>query len=316
MSKGSTEIIIPLIKTRFSSFSEKGSEAFALWNNTVLTELNVEKSLPRNAIELLDAFFTNDLSFNKTRTITAIIISIPDHDGETIDSELDKWKYNMKFFRVIYWMLCGNPINPFFGFLVSKSELLRLLETPRGIDPNGDKLKEFQSVGITHEYLDQYIEIVNRMEKAGNIKEELAPFFDLTDAGFDNISLNVRLLLFIASIESILVPGVRQEITHQLAERSAIFATEDLEERIILYDMFKKIYNMRSAYIHGESDNISTFKLNTEEYKTSYILRVKFLFPIMRKLFASEDLLEYRQTKTNSKGYYKWNEYFAHQIFK
>jgi len=304
MNDFSNRIVIPLIKTNFGSFESNSKKPFELWDNTVLTQLEID-DFPKEAQNVLDNFFKQGKPF------AAFSITLNNTNTDTIDTAINEWKNQLKYFRFLYWVSCGNPTNPFFGLVINDNRLVRILDTPRGIDPDGYILKDFQSYGITHEFLVEYKETMTRLSSVDSALQKLTPCFELADAGFDSISVNLRLTLFIAAIESLLLPGVASEMTYQLALRTSLMASNTLEERKMLFRKFKKIYGLRSGYIHGELDDITKFKFEGEQLDTAYHLR-KYLFPVFRNFFSSKELIEIRSDKNDS--FRKWNDYFADMI--
>ena len=308
------QIVIPLIKTRFVSYKENKSIPFALWDDTILTELNVDDDLPLEVKHILSSFYRNDLAFCEQNSITSFVIKMENTDQKTIDEKISKWQNRLKYFSVFYWTSCGNPIKPFSGFVISNNEVVATLNTPRGNDPDGYEFGRETSHGITHEFLEQYIVTMRLFTNTPDALNSFAPFFDLASAGFDSSSLNARITLWVSALESLLVPGVINEITHQIAVRAAFLASDELEERKHIYKLFKSIYTLRSKYIHGESDDISEFSFAGSRLNTVYQLKQKFLYPIFRKIFNSKELLEFRSNKSDN--YTLWNNYFENLMFE
>ncbi|MFT6443265.1 MAG: hypothetical protein ACJASM_002825 [Salibacteraceae bacterium] len=300
------QIVIPLIKTRFASFKENNDKPFKLWDSTILTELNVDSDLPTEAKTILSSFSRNDRAFWEQNSITAFVITLENGESKTLIESISNWENQLKYFSVFYWTSCGNPIRPFASFIIHNNKIKDILNTPRGNDPDGYEFGKATSHGITHEFLHEFKTTMALFSKAPGALKSLAPFFDLASAGFDSSSLNTRITLWVSALESLLAPGVSNEIAHQIAVRAAFLASDKLEERKQLYKLFKSIYALRSKYVHGESDDISEFSFESQRLNTIYQLKQKFIYPIFRKIFGSEELLVIRSSKSDN--YAHWND--------
>jgi len=199
------------------------------------------------------------------------------------------------------------------GFVLSNSVLDQTFKTPRGIALDGWQPKEFQSYGITRKFLDEFHNIMAILRRQSALSK-LSAFFNLVDAAFDSHEVNVRLTLFIASLESLLLPGTRQLINKKMYARAPFLISSTEEERKKLEVEFKLIYDLRSQYIHGDSENIERDifeEVNPVRKRTSYGLEQRFLRPIFKKVFHSEELIRKRCLKVSKKkGYKEWNDIF------
>jgi len=93
------------------------------------------------------------------------------------------------------------------------------------------------------------------------------------------------------------------ELAHFMSERLSLYLGNTLQERIEIYKFSKKVYNMRSKYLHGD-DPQKVFK---NEEPSSFVVRIdELLRKAMTKLFINPEILATNDTI---------DDFFLSQIF-
>jgi hypothetical protein len=91
--------------------------------------------------------------------------------------------------------------------------------------------------------------------------------------------LPYRIAAFFTALECILTRDAG-EIAHTVAERVAVLSQISPKERIALYTMIKKYYNIRSRFIHGGRVDLQP---------QVFVEAAQFLDSTLRQLFRTSD---------------------------
>ena len=86
--------------------------------------------------------------------------------------------------------------------------------------------------------------------KSAKIGRKMMAWVYVYHARFIN-ALTIKVLMYITAMEA-LVSTSTAELSHQVAEREAILLSEDVNDRLNIYNEIKKGYGVRSKAAHGE----------------------------------------------------------------
>jgi len=78
-------------------------------------------------------------------------------------------------------------------------------------------------------------------------------------------SMDESIIDFVIVLESLLGIGLSGEISHRISSRAAILLSPTKKERQNYYDAIRYLYDLRSAIVHGEIDEVRVPKGNKKE---------------------------------------------------
>ena len=101
---------------------------------------------------------------------------------------------------------------------------------------------------------------------------------------------NLAFLSLVSCIEALVSTGSGGEITHKICERVAVLLSDDRVRRIEIYKNLKKIYHLRSKFIHGSlraPKGSLGWGVSAQTAKRSYVSLIEFaeLIDICVQLF-------------------------------
>ena len=237
MSASKNHIITPLIRT-----ITEGN--FKLYENVYIKNLQISNFPDDDSQKLIS------LTHKSSDHFAAIHFN---SNSELGRNDLIKHSRDLREIRFVYWLSSGVPLNSSFSIVINNGKAQIIEESSHCFDPAA-KMDEKSNYGIGKENIVYFKRLKKRMIKVEKLNHVLSPFFELTDLAFSSPSENSRIALFVSAIESILLPGVTTEITYQIALRSAILSgkSKGLSQRKESFHKFKKIYQQRSKFLHGE----------------------------------------------------------------
>lgn len=115
----------------------------------------------------------------------------------------------------------------------------------------------------------------------------------------------VKLAFYVIGLECLFSNDDKSEVNHKVSERTAHFIGKTPQERMELYRKVKKLYDVRSKFVHGQSIKPSIRDLGTLSVEIDEILR-----RIFRKLIDNQEIADLFQGNQN-----KLDEYYVKMIF-
>lgn len=167
------------------------------------------------------------------------------------------------------WFIKDNAVTPYIASICSDSniepEMLRrnvyYTNSLGSYDTVEFSKEEFNEAMNWYNILDEFtfkkqsnsVDMSNNLSNMSNNINFNVPSFQRAFYYLDNARKSDFLPAKIASYISILetIFAANGENTQKVAERTAYFIGETVEERIAIYDDVKSIYDIRSCYVHG-----------------------------------------------------------------
>lgn len=125
-----------------------------------------------------------------------------------------------------------------------------------------------------------------------------ATFF--ADSARDCADLSVKISHYMTCLEVLFSTG-SSEIVHKLAERIALFLGTNNEERRLLFDRVKKLYNLRSKLVHGDVLSMAAARTLVDVSRDADSL----VRDVLRRIIDSSELLDlFEGNKTTREDYF------------
>lgn len=109
--------------------------------------------------------------------------------------------------------------------------------------------------------------------------------FELLRAARSSLSIPLRIAHYCSAFESLFASGTT-ELRHRLSERVAHFAASTPEERLKVYEVAKRAYDLRSQVVHGSSIS----KKSNEEIISICVDTDNLLRTILLRLVAESEM--------------------------
>lgn len=97
----------------------------------------------------------------------------------------------------------------------------------------------------------------------------------------------IKLAFYVIALECLFSNDDKSEVNHKVSERAAYFIGTDAEERIGLFRKIKKLYDVRSKFVHGQSIKPSIKELSELSVEIDEVLR-----RIFRKLIDNKEVAD------------------------
>ncbi len=216
------------------------------------------------------------------------------------------------------WLIKDSSVNLDTGFLIVQGQPGEFHSNRRAVHfgaANGDDdvPQEFtrDELKAAGSYFAQ------RMDEAEHIKgdEQIGPFKGSTrlqralywlEAARGQAHLPVRIALYCTCLETMLSTDTF-EVTHKVAERTAVFLGTTLEEKLEIFGQVKEAYNGRSSSIHGD---VLRHKSTSENLRSISVQSDELVRRAMRKVLENDDL-----KRTFAADKEQVDAYFAQLIF-
>jgi hypothetical protein len=115
----------------------------------------------------------------------------------------------------------------------------------------------------------------------------------------------IKLAFYVIALECLFSNDDKSEVNHKVSERASHFIGDNAQERIELFRKIKKLYDVRSKFVHGQSIKSSIQDLSKLSVEIDEILR-----RIFRKLIDNQEIAEIFLGNQN-----KLDEYYLKMIF-
>ena len=139
---------------------------------------------------------------------------------------------------------------------------------------------------------------------ASNRIERAISFLDLAR---NSSLLPQKISFYVLVFECLFSADQKDEILHKVSERAALYIGTNLEDRVKVFKEVKKLYNIRSKYVHGQTMDIS---FNTiEKLIPLSIMADNYARKILTKVIMEDSELFLKDGG-------ELNDYFNKQLFK
>lgn len=101
-------------------------------------------------------------------------------------------------------------------------------------------------------------------------------------------SLDSSILNLITGLESLLVKG-EGALSHKVSLNASLIYSEDKEERLKTFKLFKTMYNYRSKIVHGEIEQFAKLFAKPDVYQNFYNLRKIYASLLIKTFNVSEE---------------------------
>lgn len=102
-----------------------------------------------------------------------------------------------------------------------------------------------------------------------------------------SISLDNSILHLITGLESLLVKG-GESLSYKTSVNAALISADDVKERKEVYDLIKKIYNLRSKVVHGEVKDVISI-MSKPDIEGKYFRLKKVLSDILLRTYEMKE---------------------------
>jgi hypothetical protein len=217
----------------------------------------------------------------------------------------------IKLFKICYWIKTGLSVDVPHLIKLTKGKVDNALELHSRGKADVRIAGQALAAGFTKDHLDNTKDLQSLLVDKDLVNE---PFFQLLDIALSTNFETARSALIVSSIEALLLPGIKGELSERFSERAAFIAYSDQGDIRKGYEIFRELYKFRSTFYHGEKIETLFVKVKKIDYEMniekSSRTHAKKIFQV---ILNDESLIEKRLNRSDS--YKEWNNHFLNLKF-
>jgi hypothetical protein len=120
----------------------------------------------------------------------------------------------------------------------------------------------------------------------------------------------IKITFCVITLECLFSTDDSSEVNHKVSERVAFFTGESKDERIAIFSKLKKVYDIRSKFVHGQNIKAGKKPMKTDDMGEYSLFLDDLLRRIFRKIVTDSNTASMFQGPDDSA-----NEYFKNLVF-